>query len=160
MRENFIRIKGFTIIEMLIVISIIAVLVGIALPRLRSMQMEGDYAKAAGELRTLQAGVESYYIHHSRAYPSQAAAASTSWQSALSGATPQIIGAALTDPFSPGTQYRFATSAASNSEYYIIFSVGPDRTAGITGISTAGAVSGIAGDDIYVSNGQSATSGF
>ena len=56
--------RGFTIIEILIVISIIAVLVGLALPRLRSMQMEGDYAKAAGELRTLQTAVESFYIHN------------------------------------------------------------------------------------------------
>jgi len=152
--------KGFTIIEMLIVISIIAVLVGIGLPRLRSMQMEGDYAKAAGELRTLQAGVESYYIHNSRAYPSQATSASTSWQSALTGATPKIIGAVLTDPFVAGTQYRYATSASSNSEYYVIFSAGPDGGADVTGINTSGAVQGGPDDDIYVSNGTSGTSGF
>jgi len=153
--------RAFTIIEMLIVIAIIAVLVGISLPRLRSMQMEGDYAKAAGELRTLQAAVESYYIHNSRAYPAQGTSVSTAWQStALTGATPQIVAAALTDAFSPGTQYRWATSAGSNSEYYIIFSVGPDRAANITGISTAGAVSGGPGDDIYVSNGTAGTSGF
>lgn len=152
--------KGFTIIEMLIVIAIIAVLVGIALPRLRSMQMEGDYAKAAGELRTLQAAVESYYIHNDRVYPSQGTSVSTSWQSALTGATPQVIGGTLADAFSPGTQYRWATSASSNSEYYVIFSVGPDRAADITGISTTGAISGGPDDDIYVSNGQSSTSGF
>ena len=152
--------KGFTIIEMLIVIAIIAVLVGIALPRLRSMQMEGDYAKGAGELRTLQAGVESYYIHNDRAYPAQSTSGTTSWQSALTGATPQIIGGTLGDAFLPGTQYRYATSAASSSEYYVIFSTGPDRAADITGISTAGAIAGTPDDDIYVSNGQSATSGF
>jgi prepilin-type N-terminal cleavage/methylation domain-containing protein len=154
------RRKGFTIIEMLIVIAIIAVLVGIGLPRLRSMQMEGDYAKAAGELRTLQAGAESYYIHNSRAYPNQATAVDTTWQSNLTGATPQIIGAVLNDPFNPGVEYQWATSASSNSEYYVIFSVGPDRTADITGVSTAGAIVGGPDDDIYVSNGQSATSGF
>jgi prepilin-type N-terminal cleavage/methylation domain-containing protein len=154
------RKQGFTIIEMLIVIAIIAVLVGMALPRLRSMQMEGDYAKAAGELRTLQAGVESYYIHNTRAYPDQAEAVATDWQTSLTAATPQIISAALADPFDPSRAYGWATSAAASSEFYVIFSVGPDRTADITGISTAGAIEGGPDDDIYVSNGQSGASGF
>jgi prepilin-type N-terminal cleavage/methylation domain-containing protein len=154
------REAGFTLIEMLIVIALIAVLVGIALPRLRAAQMEGDYAKAAGELRTLQAGVESYYIHNSRAYPNQATTVDTTWQSNLTGATPQLIAAVLTDPFDPANEYRYATSAASNSEYYVVFSVGPDRTADITGISTAGAIVGGPDDDIYITNGVSATSGF
>jgi hypothetical protein len=107
--------------------------------------------------------VESFYIHNDRAYPVQTTTVDTAWQSdtsSLTTATPRIVSAALTDPFNPSTEYRYATSASSNSEYYIIFSVGPDRTADITGISTAGALTGSADDDIYVSNGTSATSGF
>ena len=148
--------EGFTIIEMLIVIAIIAVIVGIALPRLRSMQMEGDYAKAQGELRTLQAAVESYYIHNSRSYPTQGTTVSSVWQTAaLTAATPQIIAASLKDPFdSVGAQYRYATSAGTTSEYYIIFSVGPNRTPTITGIDTAGNLGGSTGDDIFVTNGS------
>ncbi len=158
-----IKRKGFTIIELLIVIAIIAVLVGIALPRLRSIQMEGDYAKAAGELRTLQAAVESFYIHHSRAYPVQTTTVDLTWQSvasSLTTATPTIISSALDDPFSPGNEYRYATSAASNSEYYVIFSTGPDGGADITGINTSGVLQGTTDDDIYVSNGTSSASGF
>ena len=155
MRE---RNRGFTIIEMLIVIAIIAVLVGIALPRLRSMQMEGDYAKASGELRTLQAAVESYYIHNSRAYPAQATTVSSTWQAVITPTTvvPNIIAAALNDPFSTaGAQYRYATSGTgTSSEYYVIFSLGPNHTAGITGVDTAGALLGTVGDDILVSNGR------
>ena len=149
--------KGFTIIEMLIVIAIIAVLVGIALPRLRGMQMEGDYAKASGELRTLQAAVESYYIHHSRAYPSQTTTVSSTWQAVITPTTvvPNIIAALLADPFNAtGEPYRYATSAGTSSEYYVIFSVGPDHTAGITGIDTTGALQGTVGDAILVSNGR------
>ena len=161
------KIKSFTIIELLIVISIIAVLVGIALPRLRSMQMEGDYAKAAGELRTLQTAMESFYIHNSRAYPVQTTTVDAAWQSdtdSFTTATPAIISSVLTDPFDPANEYRYATSAASNSEYYVILSVGPNRTAEITGINISGVVQGLTDpdtdDDIYVSNGASATSGF
>ena len=146
--------------EMLIVIAIIAVLVGIALPRLRSMQMEGDFAKAAGELRTLQTGVESYYIHNSRAYPNQGTTVDTTWQTSLTAATPQLIASVLNDAFSGATEYRFATSASSNSEFYVIFSVGPDGAADITGINTSGVIQGGPDDDIYVSNVTSAVQGF
>lgn len=154
------HITGFTIIELLIVIAIIAALVGIALPRLRSMQSEGDYAKVAGELRTLQAAVESYYIHNNRTYPNQQTTPDTTWQSSLTGATPQIIAGVLNDPFNAGVEYQYATSAASSSVYYVIFSEGPDGTAGITGINTSGVVQGTIGDDRYVSNGTVPSSGF
>ena len=152
--------KGFTIIEMLIVIAIIAAIIGIALPRLRSMQSEGDYAKGKGELRTLQTAVESYYLHHTRAYPAQSATVVTVWQSALTGATPQIIAGVLTDPFNTATEYRYATSAASNSNYYVIFSVGQDGLAQITGINSSGVIQPAGrGDDIWVSNGTEPTGG-
>ena len=154
--------RGFTLIEMLIVIAVIAILAGISLPYMKGMQDEGNAAKAAGELRTLATAVESYYIHNSRTYPSQSTTVVTNWQSALTSASPTIVKTALTDPFVAGgsTSYRYATSHATTSEYYVIFSVGPDDTAGITGISTAGAIVGTPGDDIYISNGTSGTGGF
>ena len=155
--------KGFTIIEMLIVIVIITALIGIALPRLRSMQSEGDYAKARGELRTLQAAIESFYIHHSRAYPVQTTTVDTAWQgdvSSLTTAVPQIIAGVLMDPFNTATEYRYATSAASNSNYYVIFSLGPDGVAQITGINTSGVIQPAArGDDIWASNGTEPSGG-
>ena len=151
--------KGFTLVELIIVVAVIAILVGIALPRLRGMVDEGNTAKAAAELRALQAAVESYYIHNSKTYP---AAGSTTWQSALTASTtrPKLIGTALADPFNTtaGTQYRYGKS--SNGLYYVIWSVGPDNTADITAIETDGAITGGPDDDIYVSNGTSGTGGF
>ena len=147
--------RGFTLVELIIVIAVIAILIGIALPRLRGMIDEGNTTKAAAELRALQAAVESYYIHNSKAYP----ATGSTWQSALTSAKPKLIGTALTDPFSTSSaQYQYAKD--TNGVYYVIWSVGPDNTAEITGISTAGAITGTAADDIYVSNGTSGTGGF
>ena len=152
--------RAFTLIELLIVIAVIAILISIALPRFRGMQEEGFTAKAAGELRSLATAVESYYIHNSSEYPSQSVAVTSSWQSTITAAAPQIIGTALTDPFKPSQQYSYATDAASASKYYVIFSIGPDATADITAISTLGTISGGPDDDIYFSNGASGTGGF
>lgn len=151
------RQRGFTLIELIIVIAVISILIGIAFPRLRGMIEEGNTAKAAAELRALQAAVESYYIHNSRTYPATGA----TWQSALTAAStrPKLIGSALLDPFSgSGAQYQYAKSA--NGLYYVIWSVGSDGTADVTGVSDAGAITGTPDDDIYVSNGTSGVGGF
>ncbi len=158
MSKGFAR-KGFTLVELIIVIAVIAILVGIALPRLRGMIDEGNTAKAAAELRALQAAVESYYIHNSKTYPADG---SSTWQSVLthSATKPKLIGSALADPFhtTANTQYQYDKS--SNGLYYVIWSVGPDNTADITSIGTDGTISGGPDDDIYVSNGTSGTGGF
>ena len=147
--------KGFTLAEMIIFLSAIAILIGIALPKLKGMIDERNTTKAGSELRALQAAVESYYVHNSRVYPPTGSA----WETLLTMVKPTLIGAALTDPFSiSSAQYRYAKDA--NGKYYILWSVGPDAVAGITGVSMAGAVTGTTGDDIYVSNGTSGAGGF
>lgn len=140
--------KGFTIIELLIVIAVIAILVGIALPRFRGMQEEGNIARAKGELRTLQTAVESYYIHNTNTYPAAL--------SSLTSATPNIIGAALpTDPFNGSSNYGFDDDGASPVKYYAIYSVGVGAN-GSAVVSTAGVVTETNGSScIYVTNGSS-----
>jgi len=142
------RKKGFTIIELLIVIAVIAILVGIALPRFKGMQDEGKIAQAKGELRTLQTAVESYYIHNSNAYPANINAA-------LTAATPNIIGAVSpTDPFNGANLYGYATAGTPVS-YYVIYSIGPAGT-GSAAVSATGVVTETVGAScIYVTNGQS-----
>ena len=93
----------------MIVIAVIAILVGIALPRFKGMQDEGNIARAKGELRTLNTALQSYYIHNS-AFP---AALST-----LTSAVPLVVGTSLpTDPFNSGANYGYAQSGA----YFVVF---------------------------------------
>lgn len=132
--------KGFTILELLIVIAVIAILVGIALPRFKGMQDEGNIAKAKGELRTIQTAAESYYIHKS-VMPAL---------TDLTTAVPNIVGATLPkDPFVAGgaTNYGFATNGA----YLVTYSVSPGG-AGTAAINAAGAVTAAA-NTVYVTNG-------
>jgi general secretion pathway protein G len=146
--------RGFSLIELLIVIIVIAILIGIALPRFRSMQDEESITKVAFELRTLQTAVESHYIHRDpHEYP-----VAEGYQSALLTVAPQIINTRLKDPFDPGNVYSYSLSA--NGKYYVIWSIGADNVSGVTGVGDTGTISGAPGDDIYVSNATSGTGGF
>lgn len=154
--------SGFSLIEIMIVIAVMAILIGIALPHFRGMQEEGWAAKAAGELRTLAIAVESYYIHNDQTYPNQTTDLTDLWQGSLPGNGPTIVASTLYDPFIPGgsTQYAYTTSHVTISQYYIIFSVGPDGEAGIEGIDDDGVIGGDVGDDIYFTNAEAGTGGF
>lgn len=52
--------KGFTLAELIIGFLAVVILVGMVLPRLRTLIDEGNRAKAEAELKALQAAVESY----------------------------------------------------------------------------------------------------
>lgn len=110
------RKNGFTLIELIIVIAVIAILIGIALPRFRGMQDEGNIAKAKGELRTLQIAVESYYIHNNNAYPAALS------NLILAATRPKIITTLPTDPFNAANNYGYTRSP--DNKYYLIYSVG------------------------------------
>ena len=141
--------RGFTLIELLIVMAVMAILIGIALPRFKGMQDEGNIAKVKGELRTLQTAVESYYIHNG-AYPTD----SDTWQaSILVSASPIIVRVALLDPFS-STDAEYQLVYSANGEYYAIYSVGTSGTETVTTVFNAGNVEESASTCIYVSNGE------
>ena len=136
--------KGFTILELLIVISVIAILTGIALPRFKGMQDEGNIAKAKGELRTLQTAVESYATHNNNTLPAAL--------SNLTTASPSVVGTTLPkDPFVSGgaTDYVFVKGAP----FYAIYSVGPLGTGSCTAPNATTGATTASGSAIYVTNG-------
>lgn len=52
--------KGFTLVELVIVIAILGILAGIAIPYFLDSQAKTRSAKAAADMRTLQSAVEQY----------------------------------------------------------------------------------------------------
>jgi len=139
--------KGFTIIELLLVISAVAVFVGIVIPRFKQMRNEMKMSKLNVELTILQKAIESYYMNQApNVYP---ASSTTICATTLNSASPLIVSKVLTDPFSTA-EYNYI----NNGAYYILLSKGHDGVADITGISAAGFFAGIAGDDIYATNGE------
>ncbi|MCK5580671.1 MAG: prepilin-type N-terminal cleavage/methylation domain-containing protein [Candidatus Omnitrophica bacterium] len=144
------RKKGFTIIELLVVMAVISILIGIAIPRIKGMQDEANITKARAETNTLKTAVESYYINQKpNAYP---VSSPTICATTLNSASPLIVSEVLYDPFQvTSTEYNYIKSP--NGRYYVMFSVGLDGVADITGIDNAGILLGINDDDIYATNG-------
>ncbi|NLE64512.1 MAG: prepilin-type N-terminal cleavage/methylation domain-containing protein [Elusimicrobia bacterium] len=141
--------KGFTLVEILVVITIILILAGIAVPRMKGFRDEANKAKAKAELKILQAAVESFK-NNTGAYPGTTTQLYTD---DLGGATPKMVDAVMYDPFvaAGSTEYDYILS--DNGVYYVISSVGFDGAGGVTEISAAGAVTKSA-DDLCVTNGS------
>ena len=142
---------GFTLLEVLIVVAIIIIIAGIALPRFLGVSEQGKKARALGDLRVLQTALESYILSQNT-IPADGAA--------LEGATPTIVTnftKDFVDPFgaTPTTNYSISTKANANGKkYYVAWSVGPDGAADIKGVKDDGTIDGAPDDDYYVSNAK------
>jgi len=134
--------KGFTLIELMVVIAIILILALIAVPAYRNMQIRAKKARAQEDLRNIATALEAFFVDWNQ-YPADTG---TVWINELtggnegSGATVNVSGATSAtgesgpivyinhipdDPFSPGNSYHYAVTDVHNGPWYL-WSVGPD----------------------------------
>ncbi len=141
-RPSSLHFKAFTILEILVVLSILTILSAVAIPKIKGMQDQIKVSKAMSDLKTLQTGVESYYIHHS-VYPDNVT-------TDLTNAMPQIVSSIFVDPFAPnGTDpYHYS----KNGRFYALSSIGLDKINSTENITSSGEVP-TGGDDIVLTNG-------
>ena len=114
--------KAFTLIELLIVMTVIAILAGILIPSFRGFQSEAWLVKAEGDISSLQVGVEAYFRSHDNQYPEKIEDLLTS--------TPRYIPSMPKDPFrTKGSDYGYEVvyRKPGNEPYYVIYSQGPNR---------------------------------
>ena len=78
--------QGFTLVEIMIVVAIIALLAAIAIPNLLRAKMTSNDALAKATLRAISTAAESYGTSNNGAYPTS--------ESALTGATPPYLNTA------------------------------------------------------------------
>jgi len=145
--------KGFTILEILVVLAVLAILIGMAVPRIKGMQEQANIAKVKSELKTIQTAIESYYINKNNIYPDSS---NNITKDILADDTiPQILSGVLYDPFAPaGTEYIYIKS--DNGQYYVIYSVGLDGLPNGVVITDEGScflTAEDAVDNIWVTNG-------
>ncbi len=146
--------KGFTLLEILVVITLIIIIAGIALPRFAGVTDEGRKAKAKAEIKTFQTALESYLLNTSSTVPGGNFATAGV---ALEAATPRLIGKTSTmyDPFGATATTTYRLLRSPNQKYYVVWSIGPDKSSNISGVDNTGNVTPVAtGDDIFVTNGQ------
>jgi len=115
---------GFTLVEIMIVVAIIALLAAIAIPNLLRARLNANESAAKASLRTLSSASESFRAaQNPPSYPANLAA--------MSGAVPPYIDTTLGAGAKQG--YTF-TYALVNANQYTVTAA--PTTANITGVNT------------------------
>ena len=105
------RQKGFSLIELLIVVAIILIIAAIAIPNLLRSKMAANEASAVGSLRTINTACVTYSTTYSTGYP--AALANLGPAAAASAAAADLVGSLLgVAPFAK-SGYSFVYVAAA-----------------------------------------------
>ena len=137
--------RGFTLIEMLIVIMILGILYSIAAVIVSGMQNEARMARANGDLKTLELAINSYLKNYGEC------PAKDNYQRTLIQARNPLVHSNLFDPFGATANTLYSYDASEDHRYYIVFSVGAKRDGGST-INNGGIIT-IFGSIIYKTNG-------
>src|SRR5262245_19484360 len=103
---------GFTLVELLVVIGIIAVLIGILLPALGRARESANSLKCSSNLRTIGQGIAMYVAEYKQTFP-----AAYIYDGMQIGPSTQIPNAALTG-YIHWSSYLYGTKNKTNLAIY------------------------------------------
>jgi type II secretion system protein G len=113
--------RGFTLIEIMIVLAILSILYSIAAANVMGLQTEAKIARANGDLLTLKLALDSYIKNNSICPKKE------DYQRVLIRETSTIITGNLFDPFGRTMNTFYSFDVSGNKENYVVYSIGPKR---------------------------------
>ncbi|MCD6219185.1 type II secretion system protein GspG [Candidatus Calescamantes bacterium] len=140
------RKRGFTILELLIVVGVVGILATVSIINLTGIKPEATRAKVMADLRSIESAVLTYEARHYSFPPA------SGWESYLQNDTPRLLNRIPEDPWSPtDAKYQYDLDTTTTPGTYLILSVGPDgsRTA-----TVGNDVVSNVGDDVVVTNAR------
>ncbi len=117
--------KGFTLVEIMIVVAIIVLLAAIAIPNLLRARLSANEATAIAAMRTLSTAAESFRAAQS---PPLYPAALT----CLSNTTPPYIDSVLGTGNKSGYTFTYAPAGTPSGNQYTVSAI--PQTANVTGV--------------------------
>jgi len=113
--------KGFTLIELMIVIAIIAILAAILVPNFLRARAQGQFTQCQSNCKNIGTALEMYSTDHSGHYPEGS--------SALSLLTPDYLKIIPTCASAGTDTYTNAYSGATNPDAYTFYCSGTNHSA-------------------------------
>src|SRR5712691_4468482 len=107
------RQKGFSLIELLIVVAIILIIAAIAIPNLLRSKMAANEASAVGSLRTINTACITYSTTYGTGYP--AALANLGPAATATAAAADLIDSVLVTTIKSGYKFTYAAGAADTA---------------------------------------------